>query len=65
MFKFLLFTGVIFAQTTDTCQANAEKRGCEDNQVQTFVKLSAEDQENEWTDNRRFLIFLLKIFIKI
>lgn len=65
MFKFLLFSGVIFAQTTDTCDLNAERRGCEDNQVQTFVKLSAEDQENEWTDNRRFLILLLEIFIKI
>ena len=57
MFKFLLFSVVIFAQTTDTCEKNADTRGCKDNQVQTFVKLSAEDQENEWTDNRRFLIF--------
>ena len=57
MFKFLLFSVVIFAQTTDTCKDNADRRGCKDNQVQTFVKLSAEDQENEWTDNRRFLIF--------
>ena len=52
MFRFLIFSGWVAAQV---CEDNAAKRGCANDQVQTFVKLSAEDQENFWDDNRRFL----------